>query len=164
MLIEITDNAFSCLEINKTYYIELKDYILNAVHDTKRLKYKLYRHRYFKTKSSKNETVIHEKLPGKKNQRPPTVIDFDLFNYDYNLCSCVPFKLVSKQCLFFSSEHWFSRDTIDNNVQKITADCIIRSSLQREYLLECVFFLIPDISVNNILISNTPFTSAESFS
>lgn len=68
MLIEITDNAFSCLEINKTYYIELKDYILNAVHDTKRLKYKLYRHRYFKTKSSKNETVIHEKLPGKKSE------------------------------------------------------------------------------------------------
>lgn len=25
MLIEITDNAFSCLEINKTYYIELKE-------------------------------------------------------------------------------------------------------------------------------------------
>lgn len=75
MLIEITDNAFSCLEINKTYYIELKDYILNAVHDTKRLKYKLYRHRYFKTKSSKNETVIHEKLPGKKIRgHPPLLI------------------------------------------------------------------------------------------
>lgn len=25
MLIEIPDNAFSCLEINKTYYIELKE-------------------------------------------------------------------------------------------------------------------------------------------
>lgn len=25
MLIEITDNAFSCLEINKTYYIEHKE-------------------------------------------------------------------------------------------------------------------------------------------
>lgn len=25
MLIEITDNAFSCLEINNTYYIELKE-------------------------------------------------------------------------------------------------------------------------------------------